>query len=85
MARQRALDFGRSDVLRRMDASATGETTDVASTSSSTLVVRSTASDSEVLGTDPSPNDELKIKPRGFFADQFEASSRIFAKLTYTS
>lgn len=78
MARQRALEFGKSDILRSMDASNTEGTTTAASISSSTLVVRSSASNSEVLGTDPSPDDELKTKPRGFFADQFEVGSISF-------
>ena len=74
LARQRALEFGESDILRSMNGSAMGGLTDEASTLSSTLVVRSSASNQEVHGTDPSPDDELKTKARGFFADQFEVT-----------
>ncbi|KLO11751.1 PALP-domain-containing protein [Schizopora paradoxa] len=75
LARQRALEFGESDILRSMNASSTGETADDASTVLSTLVVRSSVSNREVLGMDSSPDDELKTKARGFFADQFENKS----------
>lgn len=44
------------------------------------MVVTAKASEAEVRGTDSSSRDELQTRPRGFFADQFEASKLRFTK-----
>ena len=74
LARQRALEFGRSDVIHGLDSSMSNEIGTEMTSSSSTVVVRSTATEAEVTNEESSPNDQLHSKPRGFFADQFEVS-----------
>lgn len=72
LARQRAQEFGQTDIVHSLESSVASADTSLSSTS--TLVVTSTATESETKGTDTSPLDELRTKPRGFFADQFEVS-----------
>lgn len=71
LAKQRALDFGRTDITHAVETSQ-GSILDESMADSSTFVVRSTATEDEVYGVDSSQNDDLQMKPRGFFADQFE-------------
>ncbi|KAH8118936.1 PALP-domain-containing protein [Phellopilus nigrolimitatus] len=77
LAKQYALEYGRSDVVLSLEASTA--TVDSSLSSSSAIVVRSAATEAEVMGRDASPNDELQTKPRGFFADQFENRSNFQA------
>lgn len=81
LAKQRALDFGRTDVTHPTEISHHDSILDESMTESSTVVVRTTATKDEMLGKDQSPNDELRTKPRGFFADQFEVPSLVCSRM----
>lgn len=71
MAKQRALDFGRTDVVHAVEESH-GSISDEYLSESSTIVVRSTVSEDEMFGKKHLPTEGLETKARGFFADQFE-------------
>ena len=81
LAKQRALDFGRTDVTHPTENSHHDSILDESMAESSTVIVRTTATKDEVLGKDQSPNDELRTKPRGFFADQFEVPSLVYSQM----
>ena len=55
-------------------------------TSSSSIVVTSTASESALEEDHPRTQDEeeeVRTKPRGFFADQFEVKAQVSYKLLF--
>lgn len=73
LARERARDFGREDAISS-DPSPSAQRTAL-STPSSPAFVTTTAADA--LGKnravmDPEEVEDSRMKPRGFFADQFE-------------
>ncbi|KIY64946.1 PALP-domain-containing protein [Cylindrobasidium torrendii FP15055 ss-10] len=70
VARQRAMDFGRTH------AEAPTDRPNVLSSTPSTLVVSTSADDGEAS---PSDNTDFIQRPRGFFADQFENRSNFEA------
>ncbi|KAL5485464.1 CYS12_2 [Sanghuangporus weigelae] len=74
LAKQRARDFGRTDVVETLKSSI-ATTFDTSSSSTSAVVVTSTANESEVKQA----SDALESRPRGFFADQFENRSNFKA------
>ncbi|KAL5507563.1 CYS12 [Sanghuangporus vaninii] len=74
LAKQRARDFGRTDIVETLKSSI-ATTFDTSSSTTSTVVVTSTANESEVKQA----SDALESRPRGFFADQFENRSNFKA------
>ncbi|KAH7889049.1 tryptophan synthase beta subunit-like PLP-dependent enzyme [Phlebopus sp. FC_14] len=72
MARQAAINFGRTDVMQGSKEDISHEML----TGSPSVVVTTTSSHVQAEGTADDPEDEeLLTKPRGFFADQFENRS----------
>ncbi|KAL5528722.1 CYS12 [Sanghuangporus sanghuang] len=74
LAKQRARDFGRTDIVETLKSSI-ATTFDTSSSTTSAVVVTSTANESEVKQA----SDALESRPRGFFADQFENRSNFKA------
>ncbi|KAL5523515.1 hypothetical protein ACEPAG_7688 [Sanghuangporus baumii] len=72
--KQRARDFGGTDIVETLKSSIT-TTFDISSSTTSAVVVTSTANESEVKQA----SDALESRPRGFFADQFENRSNFKA------
>lgn len=71
LARQRAREFGKTDLVHALESPLA-----VRNSSSyfepDDIVVTTEASEAEAESSAPSRKDDLKDKPRGFFADQFE-------------
>lgn len=83
LARERAKAFGKKDASQSNLRPESNERPHLLHTPYSSVVVTTTASD-ELRESEQTPNvlspeedEELRMKPRGFFADQFEVGQRI--------
>ncbi|RDB25008.1 Cysteine synthase 2 [Hypsizygus marmoreus] len=77
LARQRAKNFGKRDKIDASDP--TANVPQLITSSSSSLVVTTTALHVGFDMEDPQDNEEFLTKPRGYFADQFENRSNFDA------
>ncbi|EJD02637.1 PALP-domain-containing protein [Fomitiporia mediterranea MF3/22] len=77
LARERAREFGGTDVVEAVKSSIGSPETSFPS--SSTIVVTSKAQEPEAERAYGTRQDDLETKPRGFFADQFENLSNFEA------
>ena len=79
LAKQRAREFGRTDVIETLKPSAAVQNNSASSTSA--VVVTSKANEVELGRANPHSSDALESRPRGFFADQFEVSHVYIGRL----